>query len=228
MQEHDTAIDQLKRRLLSLPERGVAHELNERRHAIQERLTGLAAHLGELAAAEEEVERELAIVEERATSLDNALRAPGAGTRDAQAIIHEVDHLRERAGALEERGLELLEQRDALLGDEKAAQAELDQVAADAPGVLAAVATAEGEAGVELKRLEAERAEVASGLDAALLATYEKLRSSLDGVAVARVVNGACTGCHLSLSSADLDHLTRLKPGEFASCEQCGRILIPS
>ncbi len=122
IQEHDTAIDQLRRRLGSLPERAAAHELNERRHAVQAALVELSARLEELAASEEEIERELAVVEERATSLDNALRAPGSASRDAQAIIHEIDQLRAQAGGLEERGLELLEQRDALLDEQKSAR----------------------------------------------------------------------------------------------------------
>ncbi len=195
---------------------------------MQAALVALGTQLDELAAEEEGVERELAVVEERATSLDNALRAPGSATRDAQAIIHEIDQLRAQAGGLEEQALELLEQRDVLLNEQNRAQGELDQIAADAPAILAAVAAAEGEAGTELKRLEAERVATAAGVDPGLLATYERLRPRLDGIAVAHVANGACTGCHLSLSAADLDHLTRLKPGEHSTCEQCGRILIPS
>lgn len=228
LQDHDTAIDQLRRRLGALPERAAAHELNERRHAVQSRVEALEGRLAELAASEESIERELATVEERATSLDNALRSPGSASRDAQAIIHEIDQLREQASGLEERGLELLEQRDGLLGEQKAAQAELDQIAADAPRILAAVATAEGEAGVELKRLEAERTATAADVGDTLLATYERMRPRMEGVAVAHVSNGACTGCHLSLAAVDLEHLARLKPGEHATCEQCGRILIPS
>src|SRR5205085_3883638 len=57
LQEHDSAIDQLRRRLGALPERAAAHELNERRHALQDRLAALDAQLAELATAEEQVER---------------------------------------------------------------------------------------------------------------------------------------------------------------------------
>ena len=228
VQEHDTAIDQLQRSLSSLPERAAAHELNERRHAAEARQVELAAKLDALSASEEAVEKELAVVEHRANSLDATLRTPGSATRDAQAIIHEVDQLREQAGALEERGLELLEARDALLAEQAAAQAELEAVAADAPTVLAALKQAEGEAGETLATLQRERAESAAGLDAAMLATYEKLRARLDGVAVARVVSGACTGCHLSLPAVDLERMAKLAPGQYSTCEQCGRILIPS
>lgn len=228
LQEHDTAIDHLQRSLASLPERVAAHELNERRHALEARQTELVRQLDELGAVEEEVEKELAVVEQRANQLDATLRAPGSASRDAQAIIHEIDQLREQASAIEERGLELLEQRDGLLGEQKAAQADMDAIAADAPGVLEALKQAEGAAGEELAKLRAERDEVVAGIDAGLAATYERLRGRMAGVAVARVVSGACTGCHLSLPANDLERMTKLGPGQYATCEQCGRILIPS
>ncbi|MDP1792670.1 MAG: hypothetical protein Q8K63_00925, partial [Acidimicrobiales bacterium] len=181
LQELDTAIAQLQRRLGALPERTAAHELNERRHALETRLVDLAGQLDTLATSEEAVEKELATVEDRANSLDAALRSPGSATRDAQSIIHEIDQLREQAGVIEERGLDLLEQRDAVLNDQKTAQADLDAIAAEAPTVLAALKQAEGDAGVELARLQAERDSAAAGIDAALLATYDKLRARLDG-----------------------------------------------
>src|SRR5438094_442947 len=78
------------------------------------------------------------------------------------------------------------------------------------------------------RRLHAlpERAAAAGALDAALLATYERLRSRLDGVAVSRVQAGVCSGCHLALSAADLDKFNRLAPGQTATCEECSRLLI--
>jgi hypothetical protein len=228
LQEHDTAIDRLKRTLASLPERSAAHALNERRRAADARLGALAAQLAELSSAEAAVEVELNTVETRAKSLDDNLRSPGSATRDAQAIIHEIDQLRAQAGEFEERALELLEQRDALVAEQRVAGAELEAVAAEAPAVLAAVASAEGDGATELAALEAQRAEAAGKIDAALMGTYERLRANLEGVAVARVVNGTCTGCHLSLSAADLEHLGKLGPGQSATCEQCGRILVPA
>ena len=227
LQDHDFAIDQLKRKLGQLPERAALHELNERRHAAEQLLGELAASLDGLNAEESVVEGELNQTEARAKSLDDALRAPGSATRDAQAIIHEIDQLRERASGLEERGLELLEQRDKLLGERARVQQGLEEIAAQAPTALAAVATAEGDAGKELATLEAERATAAGAVDAALMATYERLRTRLDGVAVARVVNGTCTGCHLALSAADVDQMAKMPAGSHATCEQCGRILVP-
>ena len=36
-----------------------------------------------------------------------------------------------------------------------------------------------------------------------------------------------CDGCHLELSSVEVEQIRALPPGEVATCEQCGRILVP-
>jgi predicted nucleic acid-binding Zn-ribbon protein len=226
LQDHDLAIDDLRRRLGSLPERAAAHALNERRHDAEAEIVRLAGELEKLAAEEASIEESLAVVEKRASALDATLRAPGSAVRDAQAIIHEIDQLKAQAAELEESGLALLEQRDELLDQQAETQRVLDEVATEAPVVLAALQEAEGDAGKELAALEAERAAAAAAIDAPLLAKYEQLRTRLDGMAVARVHGGVCTGCHLSLSAADADRFSRLAPGEHYTCEECGRLLI--
>ncbi len=60
-----------------------------------------------------------------------------------------------------------------------------------------------------------------------LLATYERLRTRLGGIGVARLVGNHCDGCHLALSAVELDHVRHLPEGEVYTCEQCSRILVP-
>jgi predicted nucleic acid-binding Zn-ribbon protein len=64
-------------------------------------------------------------------------------------------------------------------------------------------------------------------LPTALADRYEKLRSRLKGTGAARLVRNHCDGCHLELSSGEVEKIRALPPGEVATCEQCGRILIP-
>ncbi len=69
--------------------------------------------------------------------------------------------------------------------------------------------------------------------EAALLPTalsdrYETLRARLKGTGAARLVGSHCDGCHLELSSGEVEKIRALPPGEVATCEQCGRILVPA
>jgi predicted nucleic acid-binding Zn-ribbon protein len=46
-------------------------------------------------------------------------------------------------------------------------------------------------------------------------------------VAVARLEGTRCGGCHLDLSTSELDAVKAVGAGEFADCPQCGRLLVP-
>ena len=61
----------------------------------------------------------------------------------------------------------------------------------------------------------------------ALADRYETLRARLKGTGAARLVGSHCDGCHLELSSVEVEKIRALPPGEVATCEQCGRILVP-
>jgi predicted nucleic acid-binding Zn-ribbon protein len=140
----------------------------------------------------------------------------------------DVESLEQRASALEDRVIELLEEREPL-------ERRLDDLLKQAGGLAskrrdaaAALAEAEGLLDKELEDLMARRSAAAETVPAPLLAAYERLRGRLDGVGAARVVGNHCDGCHLTLSAVELDHIRRLPPGEVATCEQCSRILVPA
>jgi hypothetical protein len=77
---------------------------------------------------------------------------------------------------------------------------------------------------------EAATARVAAAalLPTALADRYEALRARLKGTGAARLVGTHCDGCHLELSSGEVEKIRNLPPGEAATCEQCGRILVPT
>jgi predicted nucleic acid-binding Zn-ribbon protein len=56
---------------------------------------------------------------------------------------------------------------------------------------------------------------------------YEQLRARHGGVAIARLEGSRCGGCHLDLSTAELNELRSLGSGELAECPNCGRLLVP-
>ncbi|NCV84046.1 MAG: hypothetical protein EBW41_05075, partial [Actinobacteria bacterium] len=70
------------------------------------------------------------------------------------------------------------------------------------------------------------RSDLASKIDAELLALYEKIRTSGDGVGAAKLVGNQCTGCHLTMNAAELTRLKSVADDEVVRCEECRRILI--
>jgi predicted nucleic acid-binding Zn-ribbon protein len=64
-----------------------------------------------------------------------------------------------------------------------------------------------------------------AGLDAALLALYEKIRES-SGTGAAMLRARRCEGCHMELTPQDLQRIRAAADDEVVRCEECRRILV--
>jgi predicted nucleic acid-binding Zn-ribbon protein len=91
---------------------------------------------------------------------------------------------------------------------------------------LERLGVAESEVDASIASLTSQRPGAVAAVPQALLTPYDRLRSRLGGVAVARLVGGRCDGCHLSLPAMELDRIRHQSAGSLETCEQCGRILV--
>jgi predicted nucleic acid-binding Zn-ribbon protein len=76
----------------------------------------------------------------------------------------------------------------------------------------------------DIGRAEARKRDLVPLIDPDLLALYEELRPHKEGVAVGRLAEGVCGGCHLRLSAAERVEVLREYPPR---CLHCRRILVP-
>jgi predicted nucleic acid-binding Zn-ribbon protein len=75
----------------------------------------------------------------------------------------------------------------------------------------------------DLARLEEKKRGIVPLIDRDLLELYEELRPHKEGVAVGRLSEGVCGGCHLRLSAAEQVEVAREYPPR---CMHCRRILV--
>jgi hypothetical protein len=75
----------------------------------------------------------------------------------------------------------------------------------------------------EIDELNKARAEIASGISAAALSTYQNLLRARNGQAVARVERGICQGCRITLPNSTLQR-ARSATGP-VTCTSCRRLL---
>ncbi len=180
-----------------------------------------------MARRQRRLEDELAVVENK-LAVEQARLYGGTVSliRELQAMQTEIDALKRRRSTLEDAVLEAMTEREPL--DTEVAGLEGRRVALDdkAGGLRAVVAEAQFAIDAELEVELAARAAAVEGIPDAVVASYERLRSRLDGVGAARLVNGRCDGCHLSLSRTELSMALREPPDALLHCEQCGRILV--
>ena len=48
------------------------------------------------------------------------------------------------------------------------------------------------------------------------------------GTGAARLIGQHCDGCHLELSAVEVERIRAATPDAVVTCEQCGRILVPT
>jgi hypothetical protein len=227
VQEHDTALDQLRHRIDSLPERLELQEVEKRQRSLEAAAVEVKTQVDDLAGRQRLLEERIAAAAKRRHEIEQRMESGEvSASRDLQAMDHEVHHLSARQAQFEEEEIALLEEEepfDSLLEEHEAAASSL---AAEAGRLNAAIDEAEGEIRLSIAEEERLRAESAARLPDDLATRYEKLRARLGGVGAARLVGDRCDGCHLTLPSVEFERIRHLAPGEFATCPQCDRILV--
>ena len=229
VQDFDTSMTQLQHRRDALAESSGLAAVETQLAELEARRADTAARRAVLAETQKGLEEQIAAITERRDAIEKRLYATTSSSgRDLQAMQEEVRHLTDRRTELEE--LELV----AML-DQDPIEAELTELAgamapleAKAEELRGQVAQQRLEIDAALASAAGSRAAEAAQLPAPLADRYETLRARLKGTGAARLIKNHCDGCHLELSSVEVERIRALPPGEVATCEQCGRILVPS
>jgi uncharacterized protein len=225
IQEIDTATDRLVMRMRAL-EAGedAAAALAEANEA--ERLMGeLRLRLDELSRDQMRFEHEIDSISQKAAAEERRMYDGSvANARELDSIRHEVDNLKKRRSDREDELLALMEVREELEGQERAAAQRSGSLRARVEEVGSAAADEIERLETELKERGEARAAVVETVDAEFLALYEELRPQKKGVAAVALIDGVCQGCHEQLSSVYVDRLKRVEGPK--RCEHCRRILV--
>lgn len=226
VQDLDTRLDQIAHRRGQVPALAEIVSLDARLRDLSTALVTSRTAAGdlrrELAKAETDVEQ----VRSRAKRDQDRLDSGQASVRDTQALQSEIEHLAGRQADLEEVELgvmERLEAHTAVLDELESANAEVERQRAAAEASRDADYKALDD---EATAVRAERASAANGLDAGLMALYEKLRSQFAGRGAAALVGRQCQGCRMELNPVDLAAVKAAPEDQVVRCEECGRILV--
>lgn len=228
VQALDTRAQQLAHARRTHPGHARVAELEERladaAQAVAVCRTAVGDLRRELAKAEQDVEQVRTRAERDRARMDSG----GASVKDVQALAGELESLARRTEVLEEAELEVMERLEAeeerlagLLTTHDGLAAERDSAQRELASALAVLET-------EAETVAADRGPAARGIDAGLLALYERLRDQLGGLAVAPLRGRTCGGCRLELNPSDVARITAAPAEQVVRCEECGRILVRS
>jgi len=227
LQEHDTSLEQLEHRRLTLPGRDQLTALVAELAAADARMVEVAAQRDEVARAQKRLEDEVATVEAKATDVHAKLYGGGVTSpRELQALQDDEHALKRHQTTLEDKVLEQMELAQPLDVELAELEARLDSLKGQIATTEGAITVAEAEIDVHLDEVRHARATLAGSLDAGLVEQYEQLRHDLGGIAVAPLVGTNCGGCHLTLSAVELDRVRHQPEGTLVFCGECGRLLV--
>jgi predicted nucleic acid-binding Zn-ribbon protein len=217
--------------------------LSNRRRTLENdpRITDLEAALnvanGELGAAkmavhdaESELKRAEDDVEQVASRIarDEARLNSGTGlSKDLVALQKDIASLNKRRSDLEDVELEVMERLDALRERQAAQQLIVDDIKASFSVIRAELDAALAEVSTEEHAVSAQRSAFASGLDAGMLAVYEKTLAKR-GVGAARLFHGKSEGSGMQLSPGDLAEIKAAAEDDIVFCPDSGCILVRS
>jgi len=228
VQDHDTAIDQLRHRRAALPERAELANVDRQLTALEARTKEVRLRRDDLGDRQAVLEHQIEASRSRSETLEKRLFGGQiVASRELQAMNEEVKHLARHISELEDREIEVMEGLEPLDSELQAGDLTRQTLQGEADRLRGVIQTTEQALDAEIAAENQARAAVASGVSGDLLAHYERLRSKLGGTGAARLVGGSCSGCHLALSSMELDRVRKAPSGAVITCEQCGRILVP-
>jgi len=227
VQDHDTAIGQLRHRRSSLPEQAELAGVESRLAGLEARAAEVQVGRDELGVRQAALEEQIEVSRRRRTELERRMYGGQvSAARDLQAMDEEVKHLNRHVSELEDREIEIMEALEPIDGELQVSETERDSLRRHRDRLRHTIADAVVTIDADLVSQSEARSAAATTIPADLLARYERLRTTLAGTGAARLVAGSCGGCHLSLPAMEVDRIRMAPPDEVITCDQCGRILV--
>ena len=227
LQTIDSTLAQLEHRRRTLPQHAEINALKSALAATSSELIAAETAVSDLEAEQSRAEADLEPVRDRLAR--NQRRIADGTVPDPKALssmVEEVAHLQRRISDLEDAELEIMEQ----LESATATVQELQGRASGLEGELTDALARRNEAVAVIDQQAAERRAVREQLSpllpADLVALYDRIGTSHNGVGAAELRQRRCTGCQLEINAADLGTIAAAADDEVVRCEECSRILI--
>ena len=220
----DTSLEQIRHQFITLPEREVLA-------LVQKNIADCAAKisLGEL--RQQELEKLLSVAEASSATLQKKRERleqqmkTVIATREAEALQHEILTVNGELNTVDEESLAFMEESEYIDSTLASARHDLGQFHTAEITATEALKLAEEYKKAEARDVEEKRQRLAESLDEKWSAAYELRRSQHKGIAVAKVKNHVCGGCHLDLSPSEVD-LLKKETDENRECPNCARWLV--
>lgn len=221
LQKTDTNLRRLKQALETADERRAAIEQEFEQHAFS--IREIQGRRDDLHGTRSGLENQIA---ENKTYLERAERnlKHAQNQKEYETAMREIDALQKQITAFETQIVESMEQVEGVDKELEDRAEEISTLDSKRDTALTEFDSQLAAEKAEFKTESAHRERAFATLPDRLAAVYNRLaQRSRDGIAVAEVVNGACSACHMSLRPQIMVEVK--KGAEIITCESCSRIL---
>jgi len=219
LQELDTEIEQKEQSLASK-----TGQLGNREalDAAMQKVSGGQKHLEDLKRQRHDAEWQVDDVLSKIKAAEEQLYGGKVtNPKELSSLQHEINTLKSRSSELQDKALGAIELVEVAEKSVAAANAEYKAAEEDWHRQQKQLAGDIEQLKVSLDELKPERAQLAGQIDVSVVALYKKIKQQKKQ-AVARVEQGICRACRISLSASALQ---RARSGQPVQCGTCGRIL---
>jgi len=139
------------------------------------------------------------------------------------ALMHEIDHLKEERLSNESESLSFMEEKETLINSANEMEKELEVLTEDLSSRRDKLKSAISESADEKSTLEQNRSNQISQIDAKFVSEYDRVLNARDGLAVVSLSGNACGGCGAYIPA---QIVSEIREKTFIHrCDVCGRFL---
>ena len=221
LQKTDTNIRRLKKSIDTAESRraGIEQEFEQHAFSIRE-IQNRRDALNNLRA---DIDKQIAEIKTYLERADRNLKH-AQNQKEYETAMRETDALQKQIAALETQSIEKMGELEAVESELVERSEEISTLEGKRSAALKEFDQEVAKHGKELEKEAARRKGVFDTLPERLAAVYDRLVSrSRDGIAVAEVINGACSACFMALRPQM--QLQVKKGDDIITCESCSRIL---
>jgi len=179
-------------------------------------------HVEELKRQQHSAEWEINDLGDKMTTAEDKLYSGTVkNPKELSNLQHEADGLKARLNQLEDETLETMDQVELATASVTSLGSKLKKLEAEWHNQQQQLSTAMEQLKTTLSDLKHKRQQLSANIDPSTVEFYHELKKQ-KGTAVAKIEQGICHGCRISLSTAELQ---QARSGSLVQCSSCGRIL---
>ncbi len=146
--------------------------------------------------------------------------------KEYQSILKEIDDLKAANSQIEDQMLEMLEQMDTAEAQLKEKNSEFKSVKQRVTNEKAEIAKTAEQDRTRLAGLQVDFQKILNTVNPGIMKAFTSVRSRIGNMAIAKVEDAVCEGCHMNIPPQMYNELQRFE--SLMYCPQCQRIIYSS